>query len=79
MIIAIQIIEHHMVIHSIISHVCMCTWQLVIAPCLNAPTACASSTWPPPVELEFNNHNNTLRITDRLKARPLFATPGQAT
>jgi len=29
--------------------------------------------------MEFGNHNDILQITNRLKARPLFATPGQAT
>ena len=32
-----------------------------------------------PLEIEFDNHDDILQIVDRLEARQLFTTPGQAT
>jgi hypothetical protein len=33
----------------------------------------------PPVELDFDNHDDIFQIIERLEGRQLFATPGQAT
>ncbi len=43
-----------------------------------APAAPDQPTHPP-LELEFDNHDDILQIADRLEARQLFTTPGQAT
>lgn len=44
-------------------------------------TAAASPEQPihPPLTLDFDNHDDVLQIADRLEARQLFTTPGQAT